>query len=113
VVESFHYFDGQRYQLGDYVIMPNHVHVLMTPSPGFQLKPLLQTWKSFTAKKMQKLDTSVPVNFWQHESYDHIVRSPRQLSHYQNYIRENPSKACLKDGEWTHWEAPKQGESEA
>ena len=104
VAEGLHHFDGQRYQLGDYVIMPNHVHLLFTPAPGFEMKSLLHTWKSFSAKAMGKACAEAPTHFWQHETYDHIVRSPQQLAHYQNYIRENPAKAHLKPGTWTHWE---------
>ncbi len=107
VVESFHRFAGARYDLGDYVIMPNHAHVLVTPMEGFALKSILHTWKSFTAKAILKVCPEAPGHFWQHESYDHIVRSPKQLAHYQHYIRENPLNARLKEGSYTHWVAPK------
>ena len=104
VSDSFHHFDGQRYRLGDYVIMPNHVHVLFTPLPGHGMKELVTAWKRFTGHAILT-KTGHPPPFWQLESYDHIVRSGRQLAHYQNYIRENPAKAHLNPNQWTHYEA--------
>lgn len=41
--------------------------------------------------------------FWMDENFNHAVRSRAQL-HFRNYIRENPAKAHLRAGEWTHWE---------
>ena len=105
VVDSLHFFDGQRYYLGDYVVMPNHVHVLFTPMAEFKLKKLLHSWKSFTAKALLKRFPEAPKPFWLQESFDHIVRSEAQLNHYQQYIRENPSKASLKPGTWTSWKS--------
>jgi REP element-mobilizing transposase RayT len=104
VVDALHFFEGQRYHLGDYVVMPNHVHVLFTPLPGFDLKKLLHSWKSFTAKAILKQFPDAPNPFWLLESCDHIVRSEAQLVHYQRYIRENPAKALLKPQAWTSWE---------
>jgi len=39
------------------------------------------------------------------ENFDHVVRSEAQRMHFRNYIRENPAKANLREGEWTHWES--------
>lgn len=104
VVQALHHFDGQRYFLGDYVVMPNHVHVLFTPLVGFELKKLLHSWKSYTAKAILKRFPEAPNPFWLQESFDHIVRSEGQLAHFQRYIRENPMRAFLKPGAWTCWE---------
>ncbi len=104
VTDALHHFDGQRYRLGDYVVMPNHVHVLFTPLADFELKKLLHSWKSFTAKAILKQFPEAPNPFWLQESFDHIVRSEAQLGHFQRYIRENPAKAFLKPGTWTSWE---------
>jgi REP element-mobilizing transposase RayT len=103
VADALHYFDGQRYTLGDYVVMPNHVHVLFIPHPDFELKKLLHSWKSFTSKEVLKRWPEAPNPFWLMESFDHIVRSEGQLKHFQDYIRDNPVKAHLKPETWTHW----------
>ena len=88
------HFDGQRYLLDEFVLMPNHVHLLVKPLSGNDLSSLLHTWKSFTAKAINKV-TGATGTVWQDESYDHIVRSSAQLEFYRHYIRENPGKARL------------------
>jgi len=94
VAGALRHFDGQRYDLLAWVVMPNHVHVLVTPRSGFHLPDILHSWKSFTAHEIDKaLGRSGQV--WQHESYDHIVRSPEALSRIARYIAENPAKAGI------------------
>lgn len=88
VEEAFRHFDGARYRLGSYVIMANHVHVLVSPKPGYDLSDILHSWKSFTANKINEL-TCHTGSVWQDESYDHIVRSSEQLSFYNRYIQKN------------------------
>lgn len=82
------HFDAERYRLGSYVVMANHVHVLVSPLPGNELNDILHSWKSFSANELNKL-TGNKGAVWQDESYDHIVRSPEQLAFYTNYIRKN------------------------
>ena len=98
VVEgALKHFDGERYQLGSYVIMPNHVHVLVQPAPGHCLSDILHTWKSFTATQANRLLKRAGA-FWQEESFDHIVRDEAQLERFRRYIVENPVKARLSPG---------------
>jgi REP element-mobilizing transposase RayT len=99
VAESLMFFGGTRYALGDFVVMPNHVHVLVQPSGSHRLKAICRSWKKFTATAINK-QLSQAGTFWQQENYDHIVRSEAQFSHYQRYIAENPKKAGLKEGEY-------------
>ena len=89
------HFDGQRYLLDEFVLMPNHVHLLVKPLPGYDLSSILHSWKSFTAKAMNKA-IGATGTVWQDESHDHIVRSSVQWEFYRNYIRENPGKAGLE-----------------
>jgi REP element-mobilizing transposase RayT len=84
-------FQGQRYLLDDYVIMPNHVHVLVKPLPGHGLVAILHSWKSFTANRINR-QIARTGQLWQHESYDHIVRSEAALHAFRRYIRDNPTK---------------------
>ena len=92
VVDAIESHDGRRYQLDQWVIMPNHVHVLVTPSEGFALEEILQGWKSFTAHAINRL-LSRHGQLWQRESFDHIVRSSAYLERFRKYIRDNPAKA--------------------
>ncbi len=85
-------FDGQRYELDQWVIMPNRVHVLMAPKEGFALEEILHAWKSFTAHAINQL-LSRQGQLWQRESFDHLVRSPAHLERFRQYICDNPGKA--------------------
>jgi len=94
VENALRHFDGDRYQLGEFVVMPNHVHALVRPAADYSLESILHSWKSFTAKQAnQILKTSGA--FWRDESFDHLVRSAAQHEKFATYIRENPSKAGL------------------
>lgn len=77
------------YALDAFVVMPNHVHVLVSPRDKAELSEICRTWKSVTAHEVNKLlGRSGPL--WQQESWDRIVRSPEHLEKYRRYIRENP-----------------------
>ena len=49
VADSLESFDSDRYELGEWVVMPNHVHLIVAPKPGFELAKILHSWKSYTA----------------------------------------------------------------
>jgi REP element-mobilizing transposase RayT len=86
---SLLHFDGVRYELGEFVVMPNHVHAIVAPIGEHQLTSILHSWKSFTAHEFNRLlISSGPV--WRHESFDHIIRSPEHLAKFETYIRNNP-----------------------
>jgi hypothetical protein len=99
VENALSHFDGGRYLLGSYVIMPNHVHVLVRPAMEHKLPDILQSWKSFTAKEANKA-LGRTGEFWQDESFDHIVRDERQLERFTRYIGENPVSARLPEGQY-------------
>ncbi len=99
VEDAFRFFDGERYLLGTYVVMPNHVHVLVRPIGGHTLAEILHSWKSFTSNKINEaLERNGTV--WLDESFDCLVRNEAQLEKYAAYIRENPVKAGLKSLEY-------------
>jgi REP element-mobilizing transposase RayT len=95
------HFDGKRYLLGDYIIMPNHIHVLIVPGENHPLGKILQSWKSFSAKAINRKMARTGA-LWQKESFDHIIRNREQLNRLREYIAENPVKAKLRDGEFVH-----------
>ena len=47
-------FDGTRYFLRAWVVMPNHVHAVLTPNSGWDLGEILHSWKSYTANECNK-----------------------------------------------------------
>ncbi len=99
VAECLRHFDGARYLLDAFAVMPNHVHALVQPGAKFSLPQILHTWKSFTAQAINRsLGQGGPV--WQAESFDRMVRDDEELDRYRNYIANNPAKAKLRDGEF-------------
>jgi putative transposase len=99
VAEGWEYFQGQRYELGELVVMPNHVHLLITPLPGYELEDILQSRKRQSAREINAY-LGRTGDFWQKHSYDHIVRDEVELGAFRRYIAENPVKARLREGEY-------------
>jgi type I restriction enzyme R subunit/putative DNA methylase len=94
VIESlFKGIELGHYQLGAFVVMSNHVHVLLLPlaSPSKLLKAL----KGYTAYQANRLLGRTGEQFWQRESYDHWVRDDREWSKIAAYIEDNPVKAGI------------------
>jgi REP element-mobilizing transposase RayT len=100
VASSLKHFDGVRYMLGDFVVMPNHVHLLVTPLGGEDVEKLCFSWKRFSSGEINKV-LGKKGEFWQVESYDHIVRSGEALRAIQKYIANNSLKAGLREGKFT------------
>ncbi|WP_139373223.1 transposase [Prosthecobacter debontii] len=98
-----HHFDGERYQLQSYVIMPNHVHVLFTLDDAVSLPGIVQGWKGVSSRLIHKAGLSALDPFWQPDYFDRLIRSPDHLKTVKAYIRDNPLKASLKTG-YVLWE---------
>jgi REP element-mobilizing transposase RayT len=104
VAAALRHFDGDRYHLSDFVVMPNHVHVLFGLIGEHALGPVCYSWKKFTAGRINRLFGRTG-HFWQGESFDHIVRSPEQFEYLREYIAANPVRAGLAAGEFIHYRA--------
>jgi putative transposase len=102
VADSLRHFDGVRYHLSDFVIMPNHVHLLACLLGNTEIEKQCYSWKKFTAALINKA-LGQRGRFWQEESFDHLVRSPEQFEYLQRYIAENPEKAGLRPGECLYY----------
>ncbi|MDB6119616.1 MAG: hypothetical protein JWO08_3397, partial [Verrucomicrobiaceae bacterium] len=99
VAESFRHFDGDRYELDSFVVMPNHVHVLLGVAGRGAMRRQCRNWKKYTATQInERLGRSG--QFWQWESFDHLVRSAVRLAKFREYVVANPMKAKLKAGEY-------------
>ena len=99
VEEALRHFERARYALGRYVVMPNHVHVLVTPLGNNELSAILHSWKSYSSNAINNLLKRLG-GLWQQESYDHLVRDEDELQHHARYIDENPGKAGLAEGQY-------------
>ncbi len=95
VVQSMRYaeHDLHFYDLHAWVIMRNHVHVLVSPrvSPA----RFLQSVKGYTAREANRLLQRAGQPFWQAESYDHWIRDQMEFERVQKYIEQNPVRAGL------------------
>lgn len=99
VADSLQKFDGDRYELTDYVVMPNHVHLLAAFRNENMLLAQCASWKRFTARQINAA-TSQSGAFWQEDAFDHLVRSPDQFDHYRRYIATNGSRANLPPSDY-------------
>ena len=88
------HFDGERYRLLAWVIMPNHVHALIETRAGFGLSDVVQSWKSYTAKKANRVLKRTG-RFWMEDYFDRYVRDEIHLSATVSYIERNPVDAGL------------------
>jgi len=90
VAEALHHFADARYRLIAFVVMNDHVHVVLEPADGEALEVLVHSWKSFTARRLQQAGRRGRV--WQPEYFDRIVRDADELREKVTYIANNPAK---------------------
>ena len=93
------HFDRQRYRMGDIVVMPNHVHLLVAFDDATSVRKQCTSWMRYTARQINRLYGDVG-SVWQEEPFDHLVRSEKQLAYLREYIEQNPRKAKLKNGDF-------------
>ncbi len=104
VADALLHFDGERYELDRFVVMPNHLHLLVSFQSNEDMLKQCRSWKQFTSRALNK-ERGTTGRFWMQDSFDHLVRSQRQMEWLQSYIEENPVKAGLADDESLYWEA--------
>ena len=85
--------DRSDYDLHAWVIMPNHVHLLLTPHNA--VFSFLRRLKGYSAREANRLLGRTGQPFWQDESYDHCVRSGEEFRRIERYIISNPVQAGL------------------
>jgi menaquinone-specific isochorismate synthase len=99
MANTLRHFDQSRYRLFAWCVMPNHVHVVVRTFPGGTLKAVMHSWKSFSAKRANKI-LGAHGAFWQREYYDHLIRGEEEFGRAVRYVAENPAKANLKHWRW-------------
>lgn len=87
-------FDGSRYRLLAWCVMPNHVHVVVEILPGWEVGPLAHAWKSDTGNEANKL-LGRRGGFWQGDHSDRAVSDGFHLESALRYVEDNPVKAGL------------------
>lgn len=101
VVQALRHGDRRRYTLHAYVVMPNHVHVLITPFVGVRLAEILHTWKSWSAKEINRIRGAEGA-VWRREYFDRFIRDEAHFHRAREYIENNPVAAGLvaRSGDW-------------
>jgi methylmalonyl-CoA mutase cobalamin-binding domain/chain len=85
VANAMNHFDGVRYDLLTWCVMPNHVHAILRPLGIHKLTDILQSWKAFTAREANRV-LGRTGGFWQQESYDHLIRGEEDFCNHRSYI---------------------------
>ncbi len=111
VVQALKHFDGERYHLIAWCVMPNHVHVLIQQAAGHSLPKIIHSWKSYTAHEANKL-LGRSGDFWMPDYFDRFIRDQKHFDAVVEYIHQNPFKAGLVPApeEWP-WSSATAGEA--
>ncbi|MBL0156678.1 MAG: transposase [Bryobacterales bacterium] len=112
VVEAIHHNADtlRHYQLHAFAIMPNHVHLLLTPA--IPLPRLTRSLKGITAKRANQILALTGTPFWQEETYDREVRDQSEFDRIQSYIEANPVHAGLaQEASQYRWSSAAQHQS--
>jgi putative transposase len=91
-----------------YVVMPNHVHMLVEAKAN--VKEITRAIKGSSARACNQILNRIGAPFWQEESYDHWVRTPESFGKIYSYIAFNPVTARLvkKPEDWP-WSSAHKG----
>ena len=121
VIDAWKFFDGERYDLIAYVVMPSHVHLMVKSYVQWPLHKIVHSWKSFTSHEIIKSmkgrrnhslmsslladGTSTLPGIWQRQYWDRFIRDERHYKQAIFYIHNNPVKARLceqaEDWKWS------------
>jgi REP element-mobilizing transposase RayT len=99
LVETLRHFEGARYRLHAWCVMPNHVHVVFQPLGEYKLATILHAWKSYSTHKANRILRRSGI-LWQREYYDHLIRDEGDLHRCIQYLIHNPGRAGLKNWQW-------------
>lgn len=102
IYESIIMYDKMKYNLISFVIMPDHIHLILkplekNPSKFYNLSEIMHSIKSFSAHKISNSGIEKNNHIFQHESFDRIIRNEAELYEKMVYIYNNPIKKALSD----------------
>jgi len=102
VRDSLLHFDGDRYLILDFVVTPNHAHLLAAFADEDAMLNQCESWKRYTATQINRR-LKQHGRFWQSDAFDHLVRTEKQFEYLRGYIANNGIKAKLRPGEYVHY----------
>lgn len=96
-----HVINGNEkfYTLIAAIVMPDHVHLLLTPTGGYTISRIMKGIKGTSARELN-LKRGTSGSIWQDESFDRIIRDQNELDEKLNYMMNNPAKRGLTDNPW-------------
>ena len=100
------HFHEQRYEVGCFVIMANHCHLVTRPFGSVELEDEVGAMKNITAIFVNKRE-SLRGALWQQEAYDRIIRDEEHLYQVVQYVGANPRRAGIPRESWHRWINPK------
>jgi REP-associated tyrosine transposase len=114
---------GFKFALIGYVVMPDHIHLLISEPPGSTPAKVMQVFKQRVSRKLRGKkrntgrqlrfpfpgESSLPLRFWQRRYHDFNVYSRHKLREKLDYMHANPVEAKLakhpQDWPWSSWSA--------
>lgn len=107
MVDGLKHREGKVYELDAFCVMANHVHVVFKPLPDpnggyYSISSIMHSLKRYVGREANKL-LGREGAFWQHESYDHVVRNDDEWRRIVTYVLNNPVSAGLVE-KWEDWE---------
>jgi REP element-mobilizing transposase RayT len=94
VQDALLHFDGDRYRLLEWCVMPNHVHVLVHCRKGTPLGGMVKSWKMHSSRRINQMLVKRG-SVWAMDYHDRYIRDLDHLANARSYIRRNPVKAGL------------------
>jgi hypothetical protein len=91
VAANLEHFNEDRYRLAGYVVMDDHVHIVVWPLGDNELGAILPSWKPYTAKEINRL-RGLSGTRWMKDNYTRIMRSEREVRATLQYILDNPRR---------------------
>ena len=100
VANSLMFFDGERYGLFSWSVMPNHFHAVFHCIAPWALDDIVHGWKSYTSHETNKC-LGREGNLWEEDYWDTTIRNERHFRAANEYVLNNPAKAGLTNWPFT------------
>ncbi|MCL4502768.1 MAG: transposase [Deltaproteobacteria bacterium] len=96
IVSTLKHFETKRFDLFAYVVMPDHIHLLIRPYEKYLLHQIVHSWKSYSANRLQR-EYNREGRIWQEDYFDRIMRDESEFLEKAQYILNNPLKVEPQD----------------
>ena len=94
LIDTLYYYRGSAYLLHEFVIMPDHIHILLTPKTSLE-KAVQFVKGGFSYRAKKELGSNMEV--WQKGFSDHRIRDANDYRLHQIYVRQNPVRKNLSE----------------